>query len=1010
MKKSLLMLFLLGLLSGQNLSAANDYGLADNIQDGTILHCFDWTYNQIKADLPSIAKAGFTSVQTSPAQNAGNGEWFWLYQPSDFVCEGNSLGSRNDLQSLCSEAHKYGIKIISDVVANHLNGSMNYVAPRWQAGKYWHDFNGDIHYDNRWEVTHGKVGGLTDLNSENATIQNAVRTYIMDLKGLGVDGIRWDAAKHIALPSENCGFWSTVTDGSGLWHYGEILIGPTDSGNEKLMKEYTQYISVTDNTYGENIRNNFQGGNVTPSENYANWAVRGVADNKIVYWAESHDTYSNDNNYGDSRGATENHIDRTWALIASRNGATALYFSRPPYKSKREIKSGQKGSTHFTCKEVAAVNHFHNAMRGQPDYYISGNGAMAVCRTKGAVVVKASGSGNVSMPNGGSTVIPGTYKDEITGGSWTVTSSTISGSVGPSGIAVIYDYENAVKKDAAVTFSPNGGAFRTMQQTVTATLTNATSGWYKAGDANKVSFTGTRTFSIGENMNYGEGLTVSWGASGETGEKTGNVVFTKVDPDAKVYVYYNNPNAWSPVNAYIYDASANPKIENGAWPGKPMTFDTNITIKGIKGWWVYEVPQELSNGSSVIVNGGENGGQYPGSMEPGLDLAGVSMVLNGTTWEQGEQPVTQNIKIPAIYFSGVNSTEKTEISVSVENRNNRNLTYSYTINGSTVNGDGAYCSFYPEIGENIINVTVSDGSDTAKKTVTYISGTEIPDIDTGRDEGTMYIVGTVNNWGSGSDNPVTAGTDGVYTAAIDWSARSGEADGCYYFRIYPAIRSGWNSPSYAPAGDGDAKVNLKIEPDKNYTASLFETGTENCWIVEPGKYTLTFDGTILRLSTKSEPVVTDRVEFSTTVQDDKVNLNVTGTSTYPAFRAVIIHGNGKETTTAGTISGTLWNGGEKDNNNTVRFYADADGYTLARNIEYIGTATVDNTVAENRDIVITGNMLIVRNCENTDIIVANTMGQTVFSQAGVNGDIAMELARGIYIVRVSNKVEKVIIN
>lgn len=1005
MKKSLFVLFLLVLLSGQNLSVANNYGLADNIQDGTILHCFNWTYNQIKAELPGIAKAGFTSVQTSPAQNAGSGEWYWLYQPSDFVCDGNSLGSRNDLQSLCSEAKKYGIKIISDVVANHLNGSLSYVAVRWHDSKYWHDFNGTIHYDNRWEITHGKVGGVNDLNSENATVQNAVRTYIMDLKNLGVEGIRWDAAKHIALPSEGCGFWSTVTNGSGLWHYGEILIGPADSGNEGLMKEYTKYVSVTDNTYGTDMRNNIQGGHVT--ESYANWGARGIADNKIVYWAESHDTYSNNDDYGDSRGATENQIDRTWALIASRNGATALYFSRPPNKSKKEIKSGQKGSTHFTSKEVAAVNHFHNAMIGQPDYYVSGNGAMAVCRTKGAVVVKASGSGSVSISNGGKTVVPGTYKDEITGNPWTVTSSTISGSVGSSGIAVIYDYENAIKQDAAVTFSPDGGAFRTPELTVTATLTNATSGWYKAGDGNKVSFTGTRNFSIGENMDYGESLTVSWGASGETGEKTGSVIFTKVDPDAKVYVYYNNPNTWGSVNAYIYNGSADPKIENGAWPGKPMAFDANMVIKEIKGWWIYEVPQNLWNGSNVIFNGGANGSQYPGSMEPGLGLSGVSMVLNGTTWELMEQTVTQNIKIPGVYFSAVNSTNKVEVSVSAENKNAGNLTYSYTINGSPAQVSGAYCSFYPQNGENTLYITATDGSDSAKKTVTYVAGSKTPDIDAGSK---MYIVGTVNKWGSGSDDPITAGADGVYTAEIDWGAKSGETDGCYYFRIYPSIRSGWDSQSYAPASSGAEKVNLKIEADKDYPATLFGTGTENCWVAEPGKYTLTFNGTTLRLSTQSAPVITDPVEFKATVMDDKVELTVTGNRTSPVYRAVTVQSNGMETTTAGTISGSIWNGAKEDKYKTVRFYADVDGYTLARNIEYEGTGDVDNITAAGQDIVIAGNTLIVGNCENTDITVANTLGQIVYSKAGVTGDIAMELVKGIYIIKVSDTVKRIIVN
>lgn len=31
------------------------------------------------------------------------------------------MGSESDLQSLCSEAEKYGIKVIVDVVANHVD-------------------------------------------------------------------------------------------------------------------------------------------------------------------------------------------------------------------------------------------------------------------------------------------------------------------------------------------------------------------------------------------------------------------------------------------------------------------------------------------------------------------------------------------------------------------------------------------------------------------------------------------------------------------------------------------------------------------------------------------------------------------------------------------------------------------------------------------------------------------------------------------------------------------------
>ena len=42
--------------------------LQSNVQDGVILHAFNWSYNAIKEKLPEIAAAGYSTVQTSPVQ------------------------------------------------------------------------------------------------------------------------------------------------------------------------------------------------------------------------------------------------------------------------------------------------------------------------------------------------------------------------------------------------------------------------------------------------------------------------------------------------------------------------------------------------------------------------------------------------------------------------------------------------------------------------------------------------------------------------------------------------------------------------------------------------------------------------------------------------------------------------------------------------------------------------------------------------------------------------------
>lgn len=43
---------------------------------------------------------------------------------------------------------------------------------------------------------------MWDNKTEDSGVQNYIHQFIEALKNCGVDGIRWDAAKHIGLPSE----------------------------------------------------------------------------------------------------------------------------------------------------------------------------------------------------------------------------------------------------------------------------------------------------------------------------------------------------------------------------------------------------------------------------------------------------------------------------------------------------------------------------------------------------------------------------------------------------------------------------------------------------------------------------------------------------------------------------------------------------------------------------------------------------------------------------------------
>ena len=227
--------------------AGDGYGLADNVQDGTILHCFCWKYSDIKNELENIARAGFTSVQISPVQATGLEElyreyykdldesyyetyWEKLYQPNGFtIASDGFLGTKQELKELCEAADKYGIKVLTDVVANHLTGNKKLIEEDLQADEFWRKTK-SIDYNNRKSVTTGQLLELCELDTENEYVQSCVIGLINELKELGIDGIRWDAAKHIALPSEGSDFWEKMTD-TGLYNYGEILGSPGGSSD-----------------------------------------------------------------------------------------------------------------------------------------------------------------------------------------------------------------------------------------------------------------------------------------------------------------------------------------------------------------------------------------------------------------------------------------------------------------------------------------------------------------------------------------------------------------------------------------------------------------------------------------------------------------------------------------------------------------------------------------------------------------------------------------------------------
>ena len=193
----------------------NSYELVDDIQDSAILHCWNWSYSTIEDHLDLIAQCGYSAIQPSPAQQpkdyswegvvgmdvgfpscGGTGNWWKLYQPVTFsVCDNGItwLGTKAELESLCAKAETYGIKVIVDVVANHMGNitgwKNNLSDVSKQVGEYWNpDMLTDETFwhintrfvhddDSRLSFTMGCMG-MPDLNTADSRVQTYVKNYL----------------------------------------------------------------------------------------------------------------------------------------------------------------------------------------------------------------------------------------------------------------------------------------------------------------------------------------------------------------------------------------------------------------------------------------------------------------------------------------------------------------------------------------------------------------------------------------------------------------------------------------------------------------------------------------------------------------------------------------------------------------------------------------------------------------------------------------------------------------
>ncbi|EPQ53992.1 alpha-amylase [Gloeophyllum trabeum ATCC 11539] len=279
-----------------------------------IVQMFEWNWDSLAAECTNfLGPAGYGFVQASPAQEHITGSQWWTdYQPVSYTLT-SKRGNRQQYQNMVTTCHAAGVRVIADTIFNHMSGSdsgtgtagTSFTHYNYPGTYEYQDFHHDCgeadgnidNYDNRTEVQVCQLDGLADLDTESEDVRSTLAAYGNDLIGLGVDGLRLDAAKHIAATSL-ANITSRLTGSPYIT--SETIWG---SGEPIQPSEYVGIGDAQEFRYTTALKNAFTGGGISSLEDLDDQGW--VASNKANVFVANHDTERNGNslNYNSGNNA-----------------------------------------------------------------------------------------------------------------------------------------------------------------------------------------------------------------------------------------------------------------------------------------------------------------------------------------------------------------------------------------------------------------------------------------------------------------------------------------------------------------------------------------------------------------------------------------------------------------------------------------------------------------------------------------------------------------------------------
>ncbi|MCA1295696.1 IPT/TIG domain-containing protein [Paenibacillus sp. alder61] len=267
------------------------------------------------------------------------------YWPRDFKRTNEAFGNFTDFENLIRTAHENNIKVIIDFAPNHTSPASSTDANFAEngalydngklLGTYMKDTNQLFHHHGGTDFSTIEDGiyrnlyDLADINHNNNLIDTYFKDAIQLWLDMGVDGIRFDAVKHMPFGWQKSYVSSIYSSKHPVFTFGEWFLGADETSTDNIRFANESGMHLLDFAYAQQVREVLRDKSETMKD--LNAVIEDTAavyqfDNNLVTFIDNHDM-----DRFQVSGASKRPTEQALALTLTSRGVPAIYYGTEQY-------------------------------------------------------------------------------------------------------------------------------------------------------------------------------------------------------------------------------------------------------------------------------------------------------------------------------------------------------------------------------------------------------------------------------------------------------------------------------------------------------------------------------------------------------------------------------------------------------------------------------------------------------------------------------------------------------